>query len=389
MKTVSFINQGLIDLRAVRTFGVSAKENDHPIGFFGTGLKYAIAICLRLGHTITLYRGHEKFEFATSGAAIRNTEFRIVTMNGEELGFTTDLGKTWVAWQAFRELYCNALDEDGQVLAGDCEPADDHTLVVVTGDAFHRAFEERDLIVLPAGPRWVTGKLEVRDNPNNFAYYRGVRALQLQQSSMLTYSVLSDLEITEDRTVKNGYQLHNAVAREIVKSEDRELLERVLTADSDSFEGRLDLDIWQTPSEIFLRTLEEITFRRCGNSTALRLYKKHRKRVLEPDRTPLNRIEEIQLRRALDFCEGMNYPIQDYPIVVTADLEDLVWGRAYEGCIYINRSAFQAGTKIVAGTLIEEYLHLKHDLRDESRELQNHLLNALVSQGELARGEPL
>jgi hypothetical protein len=37
-----FCTPGLIDLEAVFTFGVHAKETENPIGYFGTGLKYAI-----------------------------------------------------------------------------------------------------------------------------------------------------------------------------------------------------------------------------------------------------------------------------------------------------------------------------------------------------------
>jgi hypothetical protein len=48
---VVFENPGEIDAAAIRTFGVSVKEGENPIGFFGTGLKYAIAILLRTGHT--------------------------------------------------------------------------------------------------------------------------------------------------------------------------------------------------------------------------------------------------------------------------------------------------------------------------------------------------
>jgi hypothetical protein len=47
------------------------------------------------------------------------------------------------------------------------------------------------------------------------------------------------------------------------------------------------------------------------------------------------------------------------------------------------------GTKTVAGTLIEEFIHLKHGLGDECRDMQNFLLDRLVSLGEQMHGEPL
>lgn len=150
----------------------------------------------------------------------------------------------------------------------------------------------------------------------------------------------------------------------------------------------MDMDTYIEPSEAFMATLERLTFRHCTNQSALRVYKRFKKCELLPDPTPLNRVEEKQLQRAIAFCEWMGYPVRDYEIVVTTDLGDRVWGRAYEGRIYLNRRAFMSGTKIVAGTLLEEYLHLKHGFLDESRDLQNFLLDALMSMGELARGEP-
>lgn len=389
MNIISFQNAGLIDLRAVRTFGVSAKECDNPIGFFGTGLKYAIAISLRLGCKVTLYRGLDRFDFATADVDVRNSKFRVVTMNGEELGFTTDLGKTWEAWQAFREIYCNTTDESGSVFDAYADPLPDHTTVVITGQALYSAFLERDQIILTAAPRWTTPRVQVHDRQNHFAYFRGIRTARIEHHGVMTYNVLSSLDLTEDRTLKNVYQFYGAVREAVVTSEDESFIAKFLQAPADSFEARLDLDSWTTPSETFLRTLESVTFRNCTNNSALRLYKKHRKCEMTPDTVPLNRVEQIQLDRAVGFCERLGWHVSEYEVVVTADLGEHVWGRAYEGRIYLNRSAFMAGTKIVAGTLIEEFLHLRHKLADESRDLQNHLLNALVGMGELAIGEPL
>ena len=45
---IIFQNKGLIDVHAISIMGVSVKE-DNSIGFFGTGLKYAIAVLLREG----------------------------------------------------------------------------------------------------------------------------------------------------------------------------------------------------------------------------------------------------------------------------------------------------------------------------------------------------
>jgi hypothetical protein len=93
---VIFENDGEIDAAAIRTFGVSVKQGDNPIGFFGTGLKYALAILLRTGHSVAIQSGLEKHRFALKDVTIRGETFQVVTMNRRELGFTTqgwqDLG---------------------------------------------------------------------------------------------------------------------------------------------------------------------------------------------------------------------------------------------------------------------------------------------------------
>lgn len=54
---VIFRNKGIIDPRSITTFGVSSKDSESAIGYFGTGLKYAIAILLREGCKIDIYTG--------------------------------------------------------------------------------------------------------------------------------------------------------------------------------------------------------------------------------------------------------------------------------------------------------------------------------------------
>jgi len=70
-----------------------AKEGDNPIGFFGTGLKYALAILLRTGHKVAILSGTSKHRFALKDVKIRGQDFQVVTMDRHELGFTTQVGK--------------------------------------------------------------------------------------------------------------------------------------------------------------------------------------------------------------------------------------------------------------------------------------------------------
>ena len=78
----------LIPIEGFTTFGLNAKPNvKTPIGFFGTGLKYAVAITLRLGGTFYLYIGSGLYEFYISKGEFRGAW-------GSDLGKRPGVGPT-------------------------------------------------------------------------------------------------------------------------------------------------------------------------------------------------------------------------------------------------------------------------------------------------------
>ena len=61
--------------------------------------------------------GLKVYSFAVRSEVVRGKTFNMVCMNGEAIGFTTDLGKNWELWQAFRELYFDCTNEFGKAEA--------------------------------------------------------------------------------------------------------------------------------------------------------------------------------------------------------------------------------------------------------------------------------
>lgn len=390
MKTVSFQNKGLIDHVSIRTFGVNVKENPASIGFFGTGLKYAIAILLRNGCKIDIYRGMEWISFSTKTETIRGKDFELVCMNGEPMGFTLELGKTWELWQAFRELYCNTLDERGETYSGHATLEEDCTTVIVTGEAFYAEYMARDKIVLSTEPQYVLSDLEIHDNPSVNAHFQGIRVMQLDRPSIFTYNVLGEFDLTEDRTAKTPAQLRHRVCKAVVQGKDKDLIERFLCAPEETYEAKMDVEWHQTPSDEFMQVVAALPFKHITNASALSVYRRHVRENKCPDSVDaLTNIEEQQLKKAIDFCHGMQFPVDKFPISVTEDLQDKCLGMAYGRQIYVARRTFMMGTKMVASTLIEEYLHIEKDFVDCTYPLQNYLFEMLVSLGEQLKGEPL
>ena len=58
-KYLIFSNPGELDIRALYTFGVSAKVGEEPFGLFGTGFKYAAAILLRQHQSLRVLSGKQ------------------------------------------------------------------------------------------------------------------------------------------------------------------------------------------------------------------------------------------------------------------------------------------------------------------------------------------
>ena len=111
--------------------------------------------------------------------------------------------------------------------------------------------------------------------------------------------------------------------------------------------------------------------------------------LTEGDPYELNRVERMALEKAIKFCKALAFNVDDYPILVSEHLGDSVLGRAHNEKIYLSKRIFMMGTKQVAVTLIEEWLHLKHNLVDETYAMQNFLFDTIASLGEQLLGEPL
>lgn len=398
---IVFENPGEIDIRSISTFGVSVKEGDNPIGFFGTGLKYAIAVLLRTGHRVTIMSGLSVVQFAVAKTTVRGQEFDFVTMaiDGAEptaIGFTTELGKQWDVWMAYREIACNSKDEKGEGrhehYMVDAEAG--KTQVIVQGEAFESAFAQSHLYILEDEPMFKMGTLEVRNRPGQEFFYRNVRVSDLRVRSLFTYNELSKVELTEDRTVKHQWHIGHRIATGILHATDAKFIRTVITADEDTLEGGLDYHGWGVaPSPEFLAVVGDCLADRMYkvNQSAMKVWKDATKRNFEPREIKLTAVQQKSMDKALDFCERLGFTIRGaYPVIVAESLGEGCLGLAEDETIYIAERVFHSGgTKQLASTLIEEYLHLRHGWKDLTRELQTFLFDKLVSVGEELVGEPL
>lgn len=397
---IIFENPGEIDLRSITTFGVSVKEGDNPIGFFGTGMKYAIAVLLRTGHKVTVQAGRQQVRFATHKDAVRGQDFEFISMvvdegNTQVLGFTTELGKQWELWMAYRELACNCKDENGTGRFDKKMPTPEagFTRVIVEGQDFEAVFADSHLYILADAPAFTIGTTEVRRRPSNALFYRGVRVMELPKPSIYTFNLNAKVTLTEDRTVRDAWLIGKRISQAVVESTDEHFIRTVITASETVYEGDLEFHGWGlVPSKEFLtvvgETLNDRMFK--VNASAMRLWQETTRQTIGPNEITLTKVQLESLQRAVKFCERMGYQVTDYPIKVTDSLGDGGLGLAMNGTIYIAERAFEmGGGKQIASTLIEEFLHLRKGWKDCTRELQTYLFEKVVSLGEELAGEPI
>lgn len=262
---IVFDTPGLIDLRAFTLMGVSAKpKSTNPIGYFGTGLKYAVATLVRLGAEPVLWIGQDKYTFFKRSDEFRGAEFEGLSMRKERSGwalkatiidlpYALTYGRNWEAWMAFRELESNTLDEGGssyQVEADPGPPAEGTTRIVVDLSDFDKAWERREEIFLPESSREGSG-VQVVEGESSALYYRGLKVYKTPKPCVTTYNFLDHLTLTEDRTLAWEYTARLALGNWLLKQDDEELIERVLTAGSDHWEHGIEFDANTPPSRAF------------------------------------------------------------------------------------------------------------------------------------------
>lgn len=397
---IIFQNPGLIDVDAITTMGVSVKEGDGAIGYFGTGLKFAIATILRHDCAITIYRGDEALEFTKESTTIRGENFDMVCMNGVRLGFTTLLGRKWEPWMAFRELASNCQDEDGRYglpcqhhQAPESQTREGFTTIVISGEAIMDVWPDRTTIMLEGEPILSNDLMEIREGPSRYVYYRGVRIATPPRPTALTYNMLGKIELTEDRTAKSWYALEMQIERGIGALDDQHMLRRILTCGELYQEHHMNVPAYGQPAEAFREVARELALgtatEKNANPAAVQAARATAVDDMKVgDSAELSVVQTQMIDKAKAMLMAAGFDIGELPVLICDTLGAGIHGMAKDGRIFLSLLAFSKGTREVAATLLEEYGHLKSGEADCTRGFQNWLFDQILSQAEQIAGQP-
>jgi hypothetical protein len=311
---ITLQNEGLIEIDAIKTMGVHVKDGE-SIGFFGTGLKYAIAVFLREGVDFSLYIGSNLYDFFTIDKQVRGKTFQFCHMQGPydstELGFTTEVGKNWDLWQAYREVHSNCLDELGSIYTGNNfhpHAKDGYTTFrfqdldekINVSEIFlsHRDKVKNDLNLL-----YSNDDIEIYEGESDYLYYNGIRAKDLDKKSLYTYNVKAPCSLTEDRLLcydfEIRYILNSAVANMVTSN--RDVMKNIVTSVSGTFESTLDINNYYSgpPPEEFVEELIKVKGEAELNYSVDKYVQRHSPK---PELTPQEK-KSLFLVKLKELCE--------------------------------------------------------------------------------------
>lgn len=399
-----FRNPGLIELDAVRTMGVSVKLPD-SFGFFGSGMKFAIATILRGGGHITIMRGKDCHRLRTTPKEIRGETFNMVYLDDVPMGITDQLGKNWEPWMVLRELGCNALDEKGGFFKHEAvtdpyvwrlpdDPAfwvgggeEDTTTIIVTWDKLDAAWESRDKIFF--GDRPVVDRsldVEVAEGRSEYVFYRGIRALKLEHPSAFTYNVLSQQTLTEDRTIGGEWNVRSIIRSVWLKCVDPHQVRKAIILgpqDHDCYEHHVDWDNKYDstlPSRAFMDVCYDAVNKRLNLAKGARaLFDRHTRKGSQESSYSTSRrmedafglalaaLEEIfaclisaDVQRSEKYTSWVEDPlgIDKARFVTVETLPDDKLSMVEDGRIYILRDLMKQPKRVIASEIVRRLLEV-------------------------------
>lgn len=339
-----------LDLAAITTFGLSAKECDTPIGRFGTGLKYALAILMREEAEVVIYSGLRQMRIRSEPRDFRGQEFFAIVVEPEneprfDLPFTTQLGRDWELWQAFRELHSNTIDEAGRTYRHTHAFAKAGVTAIVVAHAdFEAIYDERGQIIIEDKPLWENESLAIYEGESQFMFYRGIRARDLEHPAAFRYSIKEEIDITEDRTIKYEWEADGVLVKALAACDRQDILEKALDRGKGTTEEKLDY-IATEPGDAFARAVTSLKGKGEGHRAPMKAELAIAKPVEDAAPTPssegLKEAERAMLLRVLETVDRMGFEAKFKPLIAAGVLPGGAKCASRRGKIYLADGAFE------------------------------------------------
>ena len=401
MGSVYFGNQGLLELAAITNMGISVKNSDDAIGYFGTGLKYALAVLIREGAEVHLQTPGMVAEVFGEPITVKSKQFTAVKlrvfrdkgpMEIIDVGVTTHLGVNWTLKHAFRELYSNTLDEGGEVWVGSSIDAKAYETIIQVGlGEFRNIYANREEIFPNLSTKtllYSNNYVQVFKHFSNDMFYKGVKVYE-QKKSHFTYNFIDSMDLTEDRTLAHIWSANYIIEK---------LLPLVLTYEetiamfqnANCFEHEFALYDAREASIGFIDAIK-FGLKHLGLPPVYSIFLSRHvdvKNLYKDVTAELTKVEQKILDEAKSFLlKSLSRNLNDYPIIVMDTLGMDTVGKAANGTIYVSRDFISRGWNYMASTIYEEYIHLHRGLADNCYEMQTFLFDTIIHQETIRQAE--
>lgn len=420
---IEFRNDGEIDVNAFRLLGASSKENDDSkIGFFGSGLKYAMAVLLRNNIEFKIFSGTKEIKVGLRKTSMRGDEYEVITINKSPTSMTTRMGKDWKVWYAIREVYSNCLDElNGKVgINNEAIGKTGETVIYIEMNEEIKAIwdnKEKYFSMFRKHSYEFEGNkvFEPLDRKNLIVYRKGILVYEQKVEDVCFDYDLKELAINESRVISSHYELHNKMVNFLRSSTDIRLVSRMIEAINigTCFEKDLEWNYGYGFSETWIEAIDNrkiIPIEYSGmfiddlSGKHIKLPWKLCKELKEAfgDRICIRGIDGRQnfmlikeadnkqkalISSCVDFLNKAGLKI-DMEIVV-AQLDPNIHGTVHDNKIVLAENVFIHGKKEIVSTIIEEYSHIKSGHTDRTRAFQDFLISNYISMLEEKVGDYL
>lgn len=418
MKYIKISNMGELEVGALTLLGASTKSgNNSKIGMFGSGNKYAIAYLLRNKYNFFIYSGLKEIKIQTVNETFRGNAFNVIYINDTKTSITTDFGIEWRFWQAIRELYSNAIDEgEAKIsLTNEIEPKENETHFYIEQTEVTKDFI-RDFDKYFADNKKVLfenefGRIYEKTGNGGNIYRKGIRCMDWDKKSLYDYD-LFNVQINEDRLAKYYWQIEENVWKLIFACDNKQVIRQILleSCNDDYMESSIsNLFEIETPelSEQFKEELnlgEIVPFGLSGLLTSAEIQKcyvvptkifqclRHHideKSINSKFKISSNNVAyryvdsslyQSILDEAIKFLEEVKFKIP-FEIKIGVFDDKKIYGLADKenNAIVISDICMEKGINETINTIIEEFIHLKYDVKDETREFQNAVITEFIS----------
>ncbi len=414
MSKLYFYTPTTLDEAFIFTMGASVKKTKSPIGFFGTGLKYAIAVTLRHGGSIKIETNNYKYQFETHKQDLRGEEqtmIRCVRSSATESGhymrcpMTAEYGKNWEPWMVMRELWSNTQDENGIVWDRESlvetDLHEEWTLITVDCEEVYTAWEDRRAYLLDTTtrkPLYSNGLVEVYSGRNNSLFYRGICVADVKTAFTYNFKSLGGNVLSENRTI-DASNVRSTIAYAMCECDDEIILDRYFEAACtlNTYESGMHFNYWslvrETTQEYANAAVAAVKNNVLTAPTALKEavweYKKNHETESFYKPISLNMDMVRRYEHITSQLLDVGFDLTPFKVYFTKDMPPEQYGAAFTKTktivLNINMTlAHDNWQRQTMCSLIEEYIHLTYEVRDESRGMQeayNEAIYMLITMG--------